>query len=77
VSARVVRADSNDRVLAIERCQAERFGAPTLADYRQDYETSGWQWPGDHVIRRDYPKTAIAAWATAAAGHTVPRFMPH
>jgi antitoxin (DNA-binding transcriptional repressor) of toxin-antitoxin stability system len=48
------RADSNDRALAIERRQAERFGAPTLADYRKVYETSRWPWPGDDVIRRDY-----------------------
>lgn len=44
----------NGRALAIERRQAERFGAPTLADYRKVYETSGWPWPGDDAIRRDY-----------------------
>ncbi|MGH3836917.1 MAG: hypothetical protein ACRDSF_14655 [Pseudonocardiaceae bacterium] len=38
----------------IERRQAERFGAPTLADYRKVYETSGWPWPGEAAIRRDY-----------------------
>jgi antitoxin (DNA-binding transcriptional repressor) of toxin-antitoxin stability system len=47
-------AGRNERALAIERRQAERFGAPTLADYRKVYETSGWSWPGDDVIRRDY-----------------------
>jgi antitoxin (DNA-binding transcriptional repressor) of toxin-antitoxin stability system len=46
--------DRNQRALAIERRQAQRFGAPTLADYRKVYETSGWPWPGDDVIRRDY-----------------------
>jgi antitoxin (DNA-binding transcriptional repressor) of toxin-antitoxin stability system len=46
--------DRNDRALAIERRQAQRFGAPTLADYRKVYETSGWPWPGDDMIRRDY-----------------------
>ncbi len=45
---------TNERALAIERRQAERFGAPTLADYRKVYETSGWPWPGDDVIRRNY-----------------------
>ncbi|HZA18111.1 MAG TPA: hypothetical protein VE645_14715 [Pseudonocardiaceae bacterium] len=54
VSAQATRADSNDKALAIERRQAERFGAPTLADYRKVYETSGWPWPGDDAIRRDY-----------------------
>lgn len=48
------KPESDDRALAIERRQAERFGAPTLADYRKVYETSGWPWPGDDVIRRDY-----------------------
>ncbi|MGH3569709.1 MAG: hypothetical protein ACRDRH_27590 [Pseudonocardia sp.] len=43
-----------DRALAIERRQAARFGAPTLDDYRNVYATSGWSWPGDDVIRRDY-----------------------
>jgi len=43
-----------DRALAIERRQAARFGAPTLDDYRKVYATSGWSWPGDDVIRRDY-----------------------
>lgn len=46
--------DRHQRALAIERRQAQRSGAPTLADYRKVYETSGWPWPGDDVIRRDY-----------------------
>jgi antitoxin (DNA-binding transcriptional repressor) of toxin-antitoxin stability system len=54
VSVQGTRADSDARALAIERRQAERFGAPTLADYRKVYETSGCPWPGDDVIRRDY-----------------------
>jgi hypothetical protein len=49
------KADRNERALAIERRQAERFGAPTLADYRKVYQSSGWPWPGDAAIRRDYP----------------------
>jgi antitoxin (DNA-binding transcriptional repressor) of toxin-antitoxin stability system len=53
-STRETGDDRNDRALAIERRQAQRFGAPTLADYRKVYETSGWPWPGDDVIRRDY-----------------------
>jgi antitoxin (DNA-binding transcriptional repressor) of toxin-antitoxin stability system len=53
-TAHTDKADRNDRALAIERRQAERFGAPTLADYRTVYQTSGWSWPGDDVIRRDY-----------------------
>lgn len=48
------RADRNERALAIERRQADRFGAPTLADYRKVYQSSGWPWPGDDAIRRDY-----------------------
>jgi hypothetical protein len=31
---------------------AERFGAPTLADYRRIYDTQSWEWPGDDVVRR-------------------------
>jgi antitoxin (DNA-binding transcriptional repressor) of toxin-antitoxin stability system len=46
--------DHHQRALAIERRQAQRFGAPTLADYRKVYETSGWPWPGDDGIRCDY-----------------------
>ncbi len=53
-SSRANKAGRNERALAIERRQAERFGAPTLADYRKVYETSGWPWPGDDAIRRDY-----------------------
>lgn len=53
-TAQTSKADRNERALAIERCQAERFGAPTLADYRKVYQSSGWPWPGDDVIRRDY-----------------------
>lgn len=48
------RADRNAQALAIERRHAERFGAPTLADYRKIYQSSGWPWPGDEAIRRDY-----------------------
>ncbi|MBV9314529.1 MAG: hypothetical protein JO100_12540 [Pseudonocardia sp.] len=43
-----------ERALEIERRHAERFGAPTLADYRKVYATGGWPWPGDDVIRRVY-----------------------
>jgi hypothetical protein len=53
-SAQANEAGCNERALTIERRQAERFGAPTLADYRKIYETSGWPWPGDDAIRRDY-----------------------
>jgi hypothetical protein len=53
-SAQANKAGYNERALAIERRQAERFGAPTLADYRKVYETSGWPWPGEDAIRRDY-----------------------
>jgi antitoxin (DNA-binding transcriptional repressor) of toxin-antitoxin stability system len=53
-SAQASKAGCNERALAIERRYAERFGAPTLADYRRVYETSGWPWPGDDAIRRDY-----------------------
>jgi antitoxin (DNA-binding transcriptional repressor) of toxin-antitoxin stability system len=53
-AAQANKADRNDKALAVERRQAERFGAPTLADYRKIYATSGWPWPGDEAIRRDY-----------------------
>jgi antitoxin (DNA-binding transcriptional repressor) of toxin-antitoxin stability system len=53
-SAQANEAGCNERALSIERRQAERFGAPTLADYRKVYQTSGWPWPGDDAIRRDY-----------------------
>ncbi len=53
-TAQTNNAERNERALAIERRQAERFGAPRLADYREVYETSGWPWPGDAAIRRDY-----------------------
>jgi antitoxin (DNA-binding transcriptional repressor) of toxin-antitoxin stability system len=52
--AQATKAASNEKALVIERRHAERFGAPTLADYRKVYQTSGWPWPGDDVIRRDY-----------------------
>ncbi|MBV9142710.1 MAG: hypothetical protein JO115_17660 [Pseudonocardiales bacterium] len=45
-------AERAERGLAIERRMAERFGAPTLADYRRIYDTQGWEWPGDDVVRR-------------------------
>lgn len=53
-SAPETKTGCTERALAIERRQVERFGAPTLADYRKVYETSGWPWPGDDLIRRDY-----------------------
>jgi antitoxin (DNA-binding transcriptional repressor) of toxin-antitoxin stability system len=45
-------AERTERGLAIERRMAERFGAPTLADYRRIYDAQGWEWPGDDVVRR-------------------------
>ena len=53
-TAQTNKAERNERALAIERCQAERFGAPRLADYRKVHETSEWLWPGDAAVRRDY-----------------------
>ncbi|MGH3829771.1 MAG: hypothetical protein ACRDRS_04850 [Pseudonocardiaceae bacterium] len=53
-TAQTSHTDRRERALAIERRHAERFGAPTLAEYRRVYQTSGWPWPGDDVIRRDY-----------------------
>ncbi|MGH3854238.1 MAG: hypothetical protein ACRDR6_12250 [Pseudonocardiaceae bacterium] len=53
-TAQASNADRNERALAIERRQAARFGAPMLTDYRKVYQTNGWPWPGDDVIRRDY-----------------------
>ncbi|MGH3867870.1 MAG: hypothetical protein ACRDQ4_17445 [Pseudonocardiaceae bacterium] len=51
-TARRTDAERAERRLAIERRMAERFGAPTLADYRRIYDTQGWEWPGDDVVRR-------------------------
>jgi antitoxin (DNA-binding transcriptional repressor) of toxin-antitoxin stability system len=51
-SASHTAAERGERGLAIERRMAERFGAPTLADYRRIYDTQGWEWPGDDVVRR-------------------------
>ncbi|MGH3936125.1 MAG: hypothetical protein ACRDS1_14310 [Pseudonocardiaceae bacterium] len=53
-AAQTTKVERHERALAIERRQAERFGSPTLADYRKVYETSGWPWPGEAAIRRDY-----------------------
>lgn len=52
--AQASRADRHAQALAIERRHAERFGAPTLTHYRKIYQSSGWPWPGDEAIRRDY-----------------------
>ncbi|MGH3770341.1 MAG: hypothetical protein ACRDRW_02905 [Pseudonocardiaceae bacterium] len=54
VTAQTPEAERHERALAIEGRQAERFGAPTLADYRKVYEASGWPWPGEAAIRHDY-----------------------
>lgn len=40
---------------AITQRMADRFGAPTLAHYRQVYESCGQPWPGDEEIRRRFP----------------------
>jgi antitoxin (DNA-binding transcriptional repressor) of toxin-antitoxin stability system len=39
---------------AIERRQAERFGGPTVAEFRRIYDSQGWEWPGDDVIARTH-----------------------
>lgn len=41
------KVECQERALAIERRQAECFGAPPVADYRKVYEISGWPWPGE------------------------------
>lgn len=37
------------------RVHAERFGAPTLAHYRNVYAEAGSPWPGEAFVRRHYP----------------------
>lgn len=47
-------AERDERGRAIERRMAERFGGPTLADFRRIYDSQGWPWPGDEEIRRTH-----------------------
>jgi antitoxin (DNA-binding transcriptional repressor) of toxin-antitoxin stability system len=49
------QAPRDPRHIQISRMMAERFGAPTLADYRRAYDSSGTPWPGDDYIRRNHP----------------------
>ena len=37
------------------RVHAERFGAPTLAHYRNVYAQAGTPWPGEAFVRRHFP----------------------
>lgn len=39
---------------AIERRMAERFGGPSVAEFRRIYDSQGWEWPGDDVIARTH-----------------------
>ena len=47
-------AQRRERGLVIERRQAARFGAPSVADFHRLYSAQGWEWPGDDAIRAKY-----------------------
>jgi antitoxin (DNA-binding transcriptional repressor) of toxin-antitoxin stability system len=49
------RAPRDPRHIQISQMMAQRFGAPTLADYRRAYDSSRTSWPGDDYIRRNHP----------------------
>jgi antitoxin (DNA-binding transcriptional repressor) of toxin-antitoxin stability system len=49
------RAPRDPRHIQICQMMADRFGAPTLADYRRTYDSHGTPWPGEDYIRRNYP----------------------
>ena len=49
------RAPRDPRHIQISLMMAERFGAPTLTDYRKAYDSSGTPWPGEDYIRRNHP----------------------
>lgn len=51
-------ASAKERARAMAQWMAERFGAPTLANYRRVYESGQIPWPGDEVIRQMYPVAA-------------------
>jgi len=46
--------ERRERGRVIERRQAERFGAPSVADFHRLYAAQGWAWPGDDAIRAEY-----------------------
>ncbi len=54
-TAQPARALRDPRHIQISQMMADRFGAPTLADYRRAYDSSGKPWPGDDYIRRNHP----------------------
>jgi len=54
-TAQPTRALRDPRHIQISQMMADRFGAPTLADYRRVYDSSGKPWPGDDYIRRNHP----------------------
>lgn len=47
-------AERDARGLAIERRAAQRFGGPSVEDFRQLYDSQGWEWPGDETIARTH-----------------------
>lgn len=49
------RAPRDPRHIQISQMMADRFGAPTLADYRRAYASCGAPWPGEDYIRRHHP----------------------
>lgn len=54
-TAQPTRAPRDPRHIQISQMMADRFGAPTLADYRRAYDSTGTPWPGDDYIRRNHP----------------------
>jgi antitoxin (DNA-binding transcriptional repressor) of toxin-antitoxin stability system len=50
-------AERDARGRAIERRMAERFGGPTVADFRRLYDSQGWEWPGGDTIERTHLAT--------------------
>jgi antitoxin (DNA-binding transcriptional repressor) of toxin-antitoxin stability system len=47
-------SERDARGRGIERRMAERFGGPTIADFRRIYASQGWAWPGDAEIARTH-----------------------
>jgi antitoxin (DNA-binding transcriptional repressor) of toxin-antitoxin stability system len=56
-TAQPTRALRDPRHIQISQMMADRFGAPTLADYRRAYDSTCTPWPGDDYIRRNHPVT--------------------
>jgi len=60
-------AERRERGRVIERRQADRFGAPSVADFHRLYTAQGWDWPGDDAIRAEYVVADAAAGAPGSS----------